>query len=330
MDNGYEPQEDDCTKEILDFWQEIEGEVVKAKDNDCMVVVEIDANAKVGKTVIKNDPHPISNNGKLLMDLIERQNLTLINAMDLCSGTITRERKVEDRTERSVIYYIVACEEMVSLLKEMTIDEDRDDVLTNYKKTKNAIKVIPSDHNIMVGKFNISYQRKPRTIRREIFHFKCLESKNKFKSETSSNNDLSSCFNQDNDFKLCANLFFRTLNRKLHKCFNKARIRTGGKQLLGDKVIQDKLKIKSELHIYIRNSKCKIGQQIATKRLEEIEEEIVRISAEKNADAVKEHIGNIETLDGKFCQLGLWKLKQKLYPPARAPPMQNVMKKEIL
>ena len=32
--NGYGPQEDDNNQKILGFWQEMEAEIIKAKDND--------------------------------------------------------------------------------------------------------------------------------------------------------------------------------------------------------------------------------------------------------------------------------------------------------
>ena len=49
--NGYGPQEDDNTTEVFDFWYEIEAEVVKAKDENCMKIIQMDANAKVGQDV---------------------------------------------------------------------------------------------------------------------------------------------------------------------------------------------------------------------------------------------------------------------------------------
>lgn len=143
--NGYGPQEDDDIKDILNFWQNIEAEVVKAKDENCMIIIEMDANAKVGHENIQNDPHTITNNGKLLVDLMSRQNLTMLNATDFCTGTITRERKAGNKTEQSVIDYMIVCQEMLEYVQEMIIDEERDDVLTNYqikKKDKNLFLVI--------------------------------------------------------------------------------------------------------------------------------------------------------------------------------------------
>ena len=281
----------------------------------------MDANAKVGNENIQNDPHTITNNGKLLVDLLLRQNLTMLNATDLCTGTITRERKAGNKTEKSVIDYIVVCQEMLEYVQEMTIDEERDDVLTNYQIKKKTKKLIPSDHNILYGKFSISFKRIPRTIRKEFYQFKNPEDKKNFREETSSSCELSSCFNNGEDFKFCANLFFQTLKKKIHKCFKKVRIKSGNIRQLGDQAIQEKLKMRSELKFLLRNSECKLGKHIAGNKLEDLEDEIVEASAAKNAEVVKEHIGSIESLDGQFSQLGWWKLKQKITPSGTDPPM---------
>ena len=44
--NGYGPQEDDETQEILCFWQEMEAEVIRAKDDGCYV-------QRLGKELLK-------------------------------------------------------------------------------------------------------------------------------------------------------------------------------------------------------------------------------------------------------------------------------------
>ena len=37
--NGYGPQEDDDIQDVLSFWQEFEMEVIKAKDDDCFILI---------------------------------------------------------------------------------------------------------------------------------------------------------------------------------------------------------------------------------------------------------------------------------------------------
>ena len=77
--NAYGPQaqEDDDNDDLINFWQELEGEVIKATEENCLILIELDANAKLGSEVIKGDPHKMSSNGKVLMDVIERQNLII-------------------------------------------------------------------------------------------------------------------------------------------------------------------------------------------------------------------------------------------------------------
>ena len=70
---------------------ELEKEVIKAKEEGCLVLIEMDANAKVGKDVINGDPNEASDNGQLLLDMVERQNLKILNASQKCSGTVTRK-----------------------------------------------------------------------------------------------------------------------------------------------------------------------------------------------------------------------------------------------
>ena len=72
-----------------------------------MVCLEMDANAKVGLDVIKNDPNQISSNGEYLLDFTERNNLIICNATDMCEGTITRKRVTINVSERSVLDYFI-------------------------------------------------------------------------------------------------------------------------------------------------------------------------------------------------------------------------------
>ena len=142
--NAYGPQEDEDSQRILSFWQNLESEVMNAKDNNCLIIIELDAHAKVGPGVIKDDPNQMSNNGKIMLDIIERQNLEVANASDVCNGTITRERVAGGKTETSIIDFIIICERMRKYLKEMKIDDKREFILSRYLKTKHNKKLTGS------------------------------------------------------------------------------------------------------------------------------------------------------------------------------------------
>ena len=119
----------------------------------------------------------------------------------------------------------------------MWIDEKKVHALARYVKTKNKTRIITSDHNTMFSKFSLTFNKKPRTIRKEYFQFKCEEGKKKFLQETSSNLKLSACFKETTNFEQNANKFFKTLNGMFHKFFKKVRVRTGNVKDLGEATV---------------------------------------------------------------------------------------------
>ena len=109
--NAYGPQEDSCNKgNIWKFWQELEGEIINAKEENFAVLLEFDANAKLGSKIIANDPNCMSENGKIFFDIIRRHNLTVANASPACVGVITRHRSTAIKDETAVLDYIVFCD----------------------------------------------------------------------------------------------------------------------------------------------------------------------------------------------------------------------------
>ena len=67
--NGYGPQEDDTQQNRLNFWLGLEEEIISAKSESCMVIIQMDANAKVGRNIISQDPNNVTDsNGALTGD----------------------------------------------------------------------------------------------------------------------------------------------------------------------------------------------------------------------------------------------------------------------
>ena len=181
---GYGPQEYEDPLHVLTFWQMIETEIIQAKDNECAVFIELDANAKIGKTVIENDVHDTSNNGELLLKLVERQGLTIGNSSRKCKGVITRERKLENAIEKSVIDYAIFCDKMNESFSDMIIDDERKYVLRHASKKKLASEYICSDHNILMCTFAINHNKIFRRNRLEFFDYRSKESRSLFFEET--------------------------------------------------------------------------------------------------------------------------------------------------
>ena len=82
--------------------------------------------------------------------------------------------------------------------------------------------------------------------------------------------------------------------------------------------------MKLEIKKFLKKNNCKIGKVIAEAKLEEVEKFLDEQCGKKNAETVKNHISSMETIEGNFCQLGMWKIKRKLCPQIPDPPMAKV------
>ena len=175
--NAYGPQElDVSTQRKLNFWQNLEKEIISAYDSNCEIIIQLDANAKVRPKVIPNDPNSQSENGRLMMEMLARQNLHLVNASLLCKGLITRQRTAAGRVEQSILDYLIVSEELYNQLIEMVIDDKRTHVLTKYATTMGVQRRSESDHNILYAKFKMEFLKKQNKIRVEVYDYKKIES----------------------------------------------------------------------------------------------------------------------------------------------------------
>ena len=192
--NAYEPQEDEV-ETSKSFFAKLYEVVKSAKIAGTLICIELDANSKLGPAVIPGDPKRQSKNGKLILEVLKENSLTVVNGTDLCTGVITRIRKTTVRTEESVIDFFIVCEKFLALVTKMIIDEERKFVLTKFS-TKNGEKSIKmSDHNLLILELDLRWSSMEETDQRqEIFNFKDEENFHKFEMLTESNDDLDKCF----------------------------------------------------------------------------------------------------------------------------------------
>ena len=145
--NAYGVQECAANYEKVEFYTILEDEILSALNSGNMVCIAMDANAKLGKKYIKDDPHDITHNGRLLLSLVERLNMVVVNSTNKCHGTITRMKKVKNKVEESVIDYFIVCQDFNIFINSMKIDTERKHILTKFTKKKDRSYVTESDHN---------------------------------------------------------------------------------------------------------------------------------------------------------------------------------------
>ena len=204
--NGYGPEETDSKERIAAFYTRLEEEIISCSSNSCEIILQLDANAKLGNKIIPGDPNDMSPNGRLFLDIITRNNLFLVNSSELCKGIITRKRSTINGDEESVIDYLLTSDGIKSFLVEMIIDEERVNTLTKFASEQGNKDIKPSDHNVITGEFSILVI-KNKVICTEIYTLRDEDDLAVFKDNIEDDNNLIDCFNDD-DFIDQANKWF--------------------------------------------------------------------------------------------------------------------------
>ena len=106
-----------------------------AESLEIPIIIQLDSNAHLGNTVILDDPNPSANiNGKLMLDFLKRTNLTVVNALDICQGVITRSRTNIGGTEKSVLDFFLVCRRMRPFITRMVVDENEENKIVRFTK----------------------------------------------------------------------------------------------------------------------------------------------------------------------------------------------------
>ena len=255
---------------------------------------------------------------------MQRQNLICLNSHSKCEGAITRHRKTILGDEKAILDFVIVCDQLAAFLQRMIIDEKRSNVLTKYVTLKGVRVKSESDHNPVFAEFNLKFSRAQPVTRHEMFEFKNVDSQKKFYELTNNCFKLRNCFDGQSDPKVATDRFFKTLNNVFHAVFKKIRIRpskpfsTARGSRVGELLSQ-----KTDLGKVIKNSKCEFDCDAAKKDLEQVEMEIFQILSAKNAKIVTDQVADLDSLDGSFNQIGMWKIKNKICPRPKDPPLQK-------
>ena len=262
----------------------------------------LDANSKMGNQYIPNDSHVISENGKILECILNRNALIVANGINKkSSGVITRSRTTKEGEEKSSIDLVILSSDMVTNLKQIIIDEDKVFALESIVKTKKGVVIKKSDHNTILTKFEYKWDNNLKENREEFFNLKNKEGMEKFNKITSGN-ILTSIVEKNQDANVLTNKFLKRLNGMLHQCFKKTRIKEEDKETDIIKLFDERNKLRSKED---KHSKS---------RLIEVEQELADKCAENNYKKIMEEIKDIECDEGGFHMGKLWKLKKKLCP----------------
>ena len=313
--NAYCPQNDDSEQKKLDFWTSLGEEIVTAQREDCLILIQMDANSKVGRHILANDPNQNQDdNGRKLVAMMETYGLLMLNRDSRCSGTVTRYRKTIHGVERAVLDYILVCQNLYSFFETMKIDEERHYPITSYSVIRGQIKVVSSDHNILQAVFNIKYRKiRFSQTRREVFNLKNKECQKKFFSQTEKNSEFDRfSLLKNRPIEEKSRMFEKLMESNLHQCFSKVRIKKEANSDRGEPEIKHYMREKAALLSSLQSIECPLSRTKIESRINVINATISAKSSKKYFQTVLNHTEKIKNRDGNLSQISMWRLKREV------------------
>ena len=128
---GYGPQESDRKERKEMFWEYVNVESQNASKDGAGLIIQMDGSSWAGREIIADDPNKQNQNGKFLHQfLVKNLNLSVVNALEVCEGKITKERHTKNGIERAILDFFIVCDKMLPLVKRMVVDEKGESALT--------------------------------------------------------------------------------------------------------------------------------------------------------------------------------------------------------
>ena len=291
---GYAPQETDPVELRELFFTELEIEISQCRLADEMPIVLGDLNSKI--QIRGGVVEAITPNGKMLLELINNQELKVLNFHDRCVGKWTYV--VRTTGFSSVLDYAISNETISEATEEILIDEECLFCPFNIKKKKGRQERQFSDHNAIVINLSIPYESKtPKNVPKSWRITKDgLEKLNHITTENFGFNA------QGSNIQEMYNAFERGVAEKMNECF-KVRKRTHQFS-----IHKDYLPMYTKLTRFARGGKAQ--RRVAKQYIAHI----AKANVEKVADAQKKKIqttlSNL-TVNNTFSPNSFWNLCKK-------------------
>ena len=277
-------QQSVCTREEIALqFEEIRSQFQDAAKSNEATILIFDANAHVGKDVISGCNEEQDWAGKMLLELIDDENLILLNALELCEGVITR---VDPRNGNgSTIDYAVCNQFMSSKIMEMKIDESE-----QYRPTNYASVIKKTDHNTIMLKSKIERSVKKKKV--PYINTKDGEGRDIFRQyieDCSVQNYIENCPVRDShlEFETMQEFWSEAMKVSFKKITPKRKSQPGINAYVRDlmreeKWIRDNIMVNPERGRRIAETRKKIREEIGKNRADEILSKVAAIRDAKN------------------------------------------------
>ena len=292
---GYAPQETEPSEIREAFFEELEIETNRCKmDGDFPLVIG-DLNAKItteNQVITSTSP-----NGKLLLKIIENQDLNVLNFDEKCDGKWTHVIRTTGAS--SVLDYAMTSESLTQCIKGITIDEMCLFCPFSLKRKRGQQTPQYSDHNAIIISLEINHSRK---LKEETMNWKIS------KSGLEKFHNLTSCQDlpTETSGRTCKEVYdnyTRTLLTTMDKCFKKKK--TNSPPPITNK---DQYTLYKQVRCFAKRGKAQ--RQVARKYTQEMIKANQLTVAQNQKEAVQLALKNL-TVNNNFSVDRFWKLCKK-------------------
>ena len=264
----------------------------------------MDGNLWAGKGIINNDPKKQNQNGKLFEEfLLRNPHLSVVNALTICEGDITRVRHIKERTEETMIDFFVVCDQILPLVSKMSIDTIGEYTLTRFKG-----KVVKSDHRMLKLNIDLTFHKEKKHERVEVFNLRNIKCQQAFQEFTSKGNNFSRCISsQHENIDIHFQRWQRRLKKAIHACFRKTR------------KTAELIKKPSNMDSLMRKRKTLLRKKTLS---EDDEIEIYQIEQEISDEIADREFKKLEEVVGELddnTHTNIWKEMKKAFPSKQKP-----------
>ena len=302
----YGCQENDLVERKEAFWKYLDEEVNFADESGAGFVMHFDGNLWAGEDLVPGDPRPQNRNGRLFKEFLNRHpHLSIVNALPVCEGLITRRRVRDGKLEESVLDFFVICSRMLPYLTKMVVDVSNNYILTNYQQVKRSGKAVDSDHATEYMDMDIEIEsEKPERI--EMYNFKNTEAQMKFLELTSETNEFTKCFENKMPVLKQVDKWLEMLNSYCAKSFKKIRIRSKNVKPLKAPLV----KLINQRNVLINRNEGIVN----TIELEGVTKRIAELEAEENRNKIFQHFKFYSDNPEQINMQQMWKLMKQMWP----------------
>ena len=291
----YNPQECRTPKiELKKIYDEIEDEVKMANMMNQKLILVGDLNCKVGSLVSGNNSE-VTVGGKMLINIVKRQELMLVNNSERTSGKWTRE----EGNAKSIIDYVLIKQEDEDDVTEMKIDEEKHLAPMRIVKVDGECKAVYSDHNVIWLRMNCLYDVKSHSKAEHEKKYMTNKSYERYRREIEEKN-ISTIWSEDASLQECYDRWTSEVFaiKKRHEV--KRRRNRGSKT-------------KRVLRRCIRDiKKSNEHRDIAETRIKLLAETIIEEEKSLFGKRIRATVEDLKKKDGILDQGAFWKFKKKI------------------